>query len=119
MAPLPGQIELCSRHKLLEEPPACLWIRQNHRLRQVPPSTIFSVRSASGVNGDYLQDHGSAQYFRGIATDADVGNVFPFPRRPDMHFAWATTLNSLPNHYLLISICDSVLDHPTCGATSR
>jgi hypothetical protein len=36
-----------------------------------------------------------------------------------MDLAWATTFNALPNHHLLITICDSVLDYPTCGATSR
>jgi hypothetical protein len=78
-----------------------------------------SARPTSRDDGNYSQDHGSAQYFNGIAADADIGNAFPFPRRPDMHFAWATTLNALPNHHLLITICDSVLDHPTRGATSR
>src|SRR5882724_7987714 len=91
---------------------------------QVPASSSlsvhhFSFRPASRDDGDYSQDHGSAQYFHGITTDADIGNAFPFPCRPDMHFAWATTLNALPNHHLLITICDSVLDHPTGGATSR
>src|SRR6266567_2518631 len=121
MAPPRGQIELCSRHRRLEELPAYLWIRQNHRFRQVPPLSVrnFSVRPASRDNGGYSQDHGSAQYFHGIATDADIGNAFPFPRRPHMHFAWAATLNALPNHHLLITICDSVLDHPTGSAACR
>ena len=70
-------------------------------------------------NGDRSQHHGSAQYFHGIATDADIGNAFPFPRRPDMHFAWATALDALPNHHLLITLCDSVLTHPTGGAARR
>src|SRR6266446_9459405 len=91
---------------------------------QVPASSPalrpqFSVRHGSRDNGDYSQHHGSAQYFHSISTDADIGNAFPFPRRPDMHFAWATTLNALPNQHLLIIICDAVLDHPTRGATSR
>src|SRR5882724_6029123 len=91
---------------------------------QVPASSSlsvhnFSIRPASRDNGDYSQDHGSAQYFHGIATDADIGNAFPLPRRPDMHFAWATTLNALPNHRLLITICDYVLDHPTGSAACR
>src|SRR5436190_15663070 len=122
MAPPRGQIELCSRHRRLEEPPACLWIRQNHSFRQVPPSPSihnFSVRPASLNNGDYSQDHGSAQYFHCIATDAHIGNASPFQRRPDMHFAWATTLNALPNHHLLIIFCDAVLDHPTGSAPCR
>jgi hypothetical protein len=34
-----------------------------------------------------------------------------------MHFAWATTLNALPNHHLLITFCDPVLNHPTGSAT--
>jgi hypothetical protein len=59
------------------------------------------------------------QYFHGIATDADIGNASPFPRRPDMHFARATALDALLNHHLLIIFCDSVLNHPTRGATSR
>ena len=79
----------------------------------------FSVRPASRDNGDYSQDHGSAQYFHGITTDADIGNASAFPRRPDVHFAWATALDALLNHHLLITNCDSVLDHPTRGATSR
>src|SRR6266496_3933711 len=78
----------------------------------------FSVRPASRDDGDRSQDHSSAQYFHGIATDADIGNASPFPRCPDMHFAWATTLNALPNHHLLVTFCDAVLDHPTRGATS-
>ena len=121
MAPPPGQIELCSRHRRLEERPACLWIRQNHRFRQVPPLSVrnFSVRPASRDNGDYSQDHGSAQYFHGIATDADIANASPFPRCPDMHFAWATALDALPNHHLLITFCDAVLNHPTGSAACR
>ncbi len=121
MAPPPGQIELCSRHRRLEELPACLWIRQNHTFRQVPPLSVrnFSVRPASRDNGDYSQHHGSAQYFHGIATDADIANASPFPRCPDMHFAWATTLNALPNHHLLITFCDAVLNHPTGSAACR
>ena len=121
MAPPPGQIELCSRHRRLEALPACLWIRQNHRFRQVPPLSVhnFSVRPASRDNGDYSQDHGSAQYFHGIATDTDIANASPFPRCPDMHFAWATALDALPNHHLLITFCDAVLNHPTGSATSR
>ena len=121
MAPPPGQIELCSRHRRLEELPACLWIRQNHTFRQVPPLSVhnLSVRSASRDNGDYSQDHGSAQYFHGIATDADIGNAFPFPRRSDMHFAWATALDALPNHHLLVIFCDAVLNHPAGSAACR
>src|SRR5947207_1350818 len=122
MAPPRGQIELCSRHKRLEEPPACLWIRQNHSFRQVPPSPSihnFSVRPASLNNGDYSQDHGSAQYFHGIATDADIANASVLPRCPDMHFAWAMALDALPNHHLLVTFCDAVLNHPTNSAACR
>src|SRR2546423_13682864 len=79
----------------------------------------FSVRPASRGNGDYSQHHGSAQYFHGITTDADIGNASRFPRRPHMHFAWATTLNTLPNHRLLITFCDAVLNHPTGSAACR
>src|SRR5258707_14557055 len=91
---------------------------------QVPASSSplvhnFSVRPACRDNGDYSQDHGSAQYFHGIATDADIGNASPFPRRPDMHFARATALDALPNHHLLITFCDAVLDHPTGSAACR
>ncbi|HEY4638869.1 MAG TPA: hypothetical protein VIG87_03030, partial [Candidatus Udaeobacter sp.] len=68
---------------------------------------------------DHSQHHGSAQYFHGIATDADIANAFPFPRRPDMHFAWATALNALPNQDLLITFCDAVLNHPTGSAACR
>jgi hypothetical protein len=114
MAPPPGQIELCSRHRRLEELPACLWIAKP----QVPASSSLSVRNFSVLspvrdNGDYSQHHGSAQYFHGIATDAHIANASPFPRCPDMHFAWATALDALPNHQLLITFCDAVLNHPT------
>src|SRR5919106_7083855 len=90
---------------------------------QVPASSSrsfhnFSVCPASHGYGDYSQDHSSAQYFHGIATDADVGNPFPFPRCSDMHFAWAAALDALLNHHLLITICDAVLNHPTGCATS-
>ena len=121
MALPPGQIELCSRHRRLEELPACLWIRQNRRFREVPPLSVhnFSVRPASRNNGDYSQHHGSAQYFHGIATDADIANASPFPRCSDMHFAWATALNALPNQDLLITFCDAVLNHPTGSAACR
>jgi len=36
-----------------------------------------------------------------------------------MHFAWATTLGALLNHYLFIMFRDSVLDHPTGSAACR
>jgi hypothetical protein len=86
----PGQIELRSHHKRLEESLAI-----------------------------YLQRHGSAQYLNGIATDADIGNAFPFPRCPDMNFAWAPAFYALVNHHLLVTICDAVLDHPTGSAARR
>jgi hypothetical protein len=89
---------------------------------QVPPSPSLSVHNyrplTSRSDGGYSQHHGSAQYFHGIATDTDIGNAFPFPRRPDMHLAWATALGALLNHHLLITICDAVLNHPTGCATS-
>src|SRR5205809_6375520 len=91
---------------------------------QVPASSSplrpqFSVRPASRDDGDYSQHHRSAQYFHGIATDADIGNASPFPRCPDMHFAWATALDALSNHDLLIGFCDAVLNHPTGSAACR
>src|SRR5262245_26655891 len=109
-APQQRQIELCSRHTHLEVRPACFWIRQNHRVRQAP------VESAFRKNCDYLKDHRSAQYFNGITTDANIGNAFPFPRCPNVHLAWPTALGALPNHHLLIPICDAVLHHPTGSA---
>src|SRR5206468_7588584 len=33
-----------------------------------------------------------------------------------IHLAWAAALDALPNQHLLISFCDSVLDHPTGSA---
>jgi hypothetical protein len=83
------------------------------------PVCNFSVRPASRDNGDYSQDQGSAQYFHGIATDAHIANASVLPRCPDMHFAWATAFDALPNHDLLITFCDAVLNHPTGSATSR
>src|SRR6476659_7019382 len=90
----------------------------------VPASSSLSVhnlgfRPASRDDADYLQYHGSAQYFHGISTNADIGNASPFPRCPDMHFARTTTLNALLNHHLLITFCDTVLNHPTGSTTSR
>src|SRR6476620_11401339 len=91
---------------------------------QVPASLSprrpqFSGRPASRDNGDYSQHHRSAQYFHGIATDANIGNPSPFPRRPNMHFAWSTTLDALLNHHLLFTFCDAVLNHPTGSAACR
>src|SRR5207342_2607197 len=68
---------------------------------------------------NHSQHYGSAQYFRGIASNADIANASPFPRCPDMHFAWATALDALPNHHLLITFCDAVLNHPTGSAACR
>src|SRR3954453_9566045 len=65
---------------------------------------------------DHSQHHGSAQHFHGVTTDADIANAFPFPRRPDMHFAWAPALDALPDHHLLVTFCDAVLNHPTGSA---
>jgi hypothetical protein len=36
-----------------------------------------------------------------------------------MHFARATALDALPNHHLLITFCDAVLNHPTGSAACR
>src|ERR1700747_429129 len=104
MTRLPGQIELCSRHRRLEELPACLSIRQNQRFRQAHPLFVhnFSVRPASA---DYSEDTCSAEDSACVATDANIGNAVPFPRCPDMHLARATTFNALPNHHLLITFC--------------
>src|SRR4051812_7366744 len=65
---------------------------------------------------DHSQHHGSTQYFPGIATDADIANASPFPRRSDMHFAWPAALDALSNHHLFIIFGDAVLDHPTGSA---
>jgi hypothetical protein len=78
----------------------------------------FSCPSRGTRYGNYLQDHSSAQYFDGIATNADIGNAFPFPRCSHMHFAWATAFDALQNHHLLVTICDAVLHHPA-GSTAR
>src|SRR5512133_2679019 len=91
---------------------------------RVPPSSSLSrpqpsARPASRDDGDYSQDHGSAQYFHGIATDPDIGNAFPFPPRSNVHFAWPTALDALLNHHLLITFCDAVLDHPTGSTACR
>src|SRR5512133_1736530 len=91
---------------------------------QVPASSSplrprFLCPSPVRDNGDYSQDQGSAQYFHGIATDTDIANTSPFPRCPDMHFAWATALDALPNHHLFITFCDAVLNHPTGSAACR
>src|SRR5437763_15219507 len=68
---------------------------------------------------DHSQHHGSAQYFHGITTDADIVNAFPFPRCPNMHFAWTAALAALPDQYLLVTFRDAVLDHPTGSAACR
>ena len=87
---------------------------------QVPASSYLavhlSVRSASRENDDYSQGHCSAQYFHGIATNADIGDASAFARRPDMHFAWATALDALSDYDLLITLCNAVLNHPTGSA---
>jgi hypothetical protein len=36
-----------------------------------------------------------------------------------MHFAWATALDALLNHELLITFCDAVLNHPAGSAACR
>jgi hypothetical protein len=85
---------------------------------QVPASSS-RVPPALRDNGDYSKHHGSAQYFHSITTDADIANAPHFPRCPDMHFAWATALDALPNHDLFITFCDAVLNHPTGSAACR
>src|SRR5262249_49272755 len=84
-----------------------------------PHLITFSSQASCRITGNYLQHPRSAQYFHVIPTDADIGNAFPFPHCPDMHFTWAPALDALSNHYLLIIFRHSVLDHPTRGATSR
>src|SRR6266571_8418067 len=71
------------------------------------------------ADSDYSQHHGSAQYFHGIAAYADVGNPLAFPRCSDIHLTWTTALDALANQDLFITVCDSVLDHPTGGAAGR
>src|SRR5205814_9399495 len=70
-------------------------------------------------NVDRAPPHGSPQYFHGLATEAAIATASSFPRCPDMHFAWATALNALPNHHLFITFCDAVLNHPTGSAACR
>src|SRR5258705_632793 len=69
--------------------------------------------------GDDSQHHGSAQDFHGIAAYADVGNALAFAGCSDIHLTWTTALDALPNHHLLITLCDSVSGHPTGSAASR
>jgi len=83
------------------------------------PSAILASVPRHATTAIAHRTTSSAQYFHGIATDADIGNASPFPRRPDVHFAWATALDALPNHDLLIGFCDAVLDHPTGSAACR
>src|SRR3954469_16717882 len=68
---------------------------------------------------DDSQHHGSAQYFDGVTTDADIAHASPFPGRTDMHLAWPAALDALANHHLFIVFCDAVLDHPTGSAACR
>src|SRR3982751_3394333 len=68
---------------------------------------------------DHSQHHGSAQYFDGVTTDADIAHASPFPGRTHMHFAWAAALVALSNHHLFIIFCDAVLDDPTGSAPCR
>src|SRR6266566_1935326 len=65
------------------------------------------------------QHHRSAQDLYGIAAHADVGNALAFAGCSDVHFTWATALDSLTNQHLLIALCYAVLDHPTGSATGR
>jgi hypothetical protein len=83
------------------------------------PLSFLGVGPAPSDKGDYSQHHGSAQYFHGVTTDADVANASPFPRRPDMHFTWPPALGALSNHHLFIIFCDAMLDHPTRSAACR
>ena len=67
-------------------------------------------------NNDYSQHDRSAQYFHGVAAHADVVNALVIAGCSHIHLAWTTALDALPNQHLLISFCDSVLDHPTLAA---
>jgi hypothetical protein len=111
MARMLRQTELRSRHKRLEESQIvrrlCQTPGRNWRFTETPCNHCVS------------QDHGSAQYFHGIATDADVGNAFPFPRCPDVDLTGAAALDALLNHHLLITVCDAVPNHPTGSAACR
>src|SRR5947208_2885490 len=69
--------------------------------------------------GDDSQRHRSAQYFHGIPAHADVRDALALPRCPDIHLTWTTALDALANQHLLITPCDSVLDHPTGSAAGR
>src|SRR5215471_4855678 len=93
------------------------------RSRESPDDRrMHSERAFEGpfsLDRNYLQPHGSAEYFHGVPADTDIRNVLPFPRCPDKYFARATTLDALPNHHHLIIFCDAVLYHPTRGAASR
>src|SRR2546423_9786860 len=82
MAPPWGQIELCSRHRRLEALPAYLWIRQNHRFRQVPPLSVrnFSVRPASRDNGGVFPGNASAGNFYYLFPTPHTSNMAPLPR---------------------------------------
>src|SRR5437588_3081259 len=71
------------------------------------------------ADSNYSQHNGAAQYFHGIAAHADVANALAFPGCSDIHFTWATALDSLTNQHLLIALCYAVLDHPTGSATGR
>ena len=44
-----------------------------------------------------MGEHRSAQYFHGIAANADVCDALTFARCSDVHFAWATALDALAN----------------------
>src|SRR6266480_7572788 len=70
-------------------------------------------------NGDYSQHHRSAQNFHGIAAYADVGDARALPRCSDIHLTRTTALDALANQHLFITLCDSVLDHPTGSAAGR
>src|SRR5438552_6171405 len=117
MAPRPGRIELRCRHRALEELPTCCEYGKTK-----PSSKFLTLRAGSnaspalGDNGDYSQHHGSAQYFDRVATHANIRDALPLPRCPDIHLAWTTAFDALSNEYVLIAVCDSVLDHPTGSA---
>src|SRR6516225_6420050 len=90
---------------------------------QAPASSSLAVDYLAlvlcGHYSDYSEDQCSAQYFHGVAPNADIGNAVPFPRCPDMHFAWTTALDALLNRHLLVTICDAVLHHPTGSTACR
>ncbi len=66
-----------------------------------------------------LKTHGSAEHLHGVSAHANVCDTFAVACGAHMDFARTTHLDALSNHYLFITICDAVLDHPTRGAAGR